>query len=117
MVREQLLHPEKRTYPIGFWFKPDLPKTMDGVYFVSDEGLECIFVLFTLSTGYTKHMFATFLPLPIKPIEEVVPKIKMKVHQAKSFPLTLYPQEQKTMDYLFNADNLTVMYKWIRDRQ
>ncbi|GHT52021.1 hypothetical protein AGMMS49982_11160 [Bacteroidia bacterium] len=117
LIREQLLNPEKRIYPMGFWFKPLFPREMNGVYFVCDKGLESILVLFTLNTGLSETMFGTFLPLPINPLKDVIQKIDAKIQKEKTFPLTLYPQEQKIADYLSDKGNLAAMYKWIEERR
>ncbi|MDR3057828.1 MAG: hypothetical protein LBU84_06775 [Prevotella sp.] len=117
IVRDQLQHPEKRVYPAGFWFKPPFPKTMEGVYFVCDKGLESILALFSLDTGKTETMFGVFLPLPIHSIEDVIDRLNKTMKEKKSFPLMLYPLEQKRMNYLSDKQNISSMYQWIDERK
>jgi hypothetical protein len=86
---------------------------MSGVYFIMDEGLECLFALFNLDTGKTERLFGTLLPLPIHPIDKVINEINKKFEKEESIKLTLYPQEQGETKYLTDPDQINAMYKWM----
>ena len=117
LVRQQLRNPEQRIYPEGFWFSPPYPKTMTGVYFICDSGLESLLALFNVDTGNTERMFGTILSLPIHNPETVINKLNAKLNSEGQFPLTLYPLEQHNMKYLDDIDNLRAMYEWIEKRR
>lgn len=115
IVREQILHPEQRIYPEGFWYVPSYPKEKSGSYFICDKGLEGILSLFVLNTNKTERMFGTILPLPIHGIEEVIARINEKIEKNSGTSLTLYPEKNQS-DYLANTENLKAMYDWFRER-
>lgn len=117
IVRQQLKNPEERVYPEGFWFSPPYPKSMTGVYFICDKGLECFVAMFNLDTGNTERMFGTLLPLPIIDIATVIKNLNLKFEKEKEIKLTLYPLEQDEMKYLHDVPNLKAMYEWIDDRK
>jgi len=118
IVRQQLKNPEERVYPEGFWFSPPYPKSMTGVYFICDKGLECFVALFNLDTGNTERMFGTLLPLSLNSISEVVANLNKKFRdEGSQITLTLYPLEQDNLKYLFDVPNLKAMYDWIDKRK
>jgi hypothetical protein len=117
IVRQQLQNPEKRIYPEGFWLSPPYPKSMSGVYFIMDKGLECLLALFNLDTGKTERLFGTLLPLPIHPIDKVISQLNKKFEKEKTIELTLYPQEQGDTKYLTDPDQINAMYKWMSERK
>ncbi|MBU2947201.1 HNH endonuclease [Zobellia uliginosa] len=116
IIREQLLNPEERLYPSGFWFTPPYPKELCGVYFICDKGLECLLAMFMLETEHSSRMFGAFLPLPINPIEEVVGKLNDKLNEEKEFKLSLYPMEQDEIDYIEDLENIKAMFRWLEQR-
>lgn len=118
IVRQQLRNPEERIYPEGFWFSPPYPKSMSGVYFICDKGLECFVAMFILDTGKTERMFGTLLPLPLIPIADVIMNLNKKFKaEGSQIKLTLYPMEQDVMKYLYDVQNLKAMYEWIDKRK
>jgi len=118
VVRQQLIKPEERVYPEGFWFSPPYPKSMTGVYFICDRGLECLVAIFNLDTGNTERMFGTLLPLPIIPISEVITNLNKKYRdEGSEITLALYPLEQEDLKYLQDVPNLKAMYDWIEGRK
>lgn len=117
IIRQQLRNPEERVYPEGFWFSPHYPKSMTGVYFICDSGLECLVAMFNLDTGNTERMFGTLLPLPIIDIAAVIKNLNLKFQKEKEIKLTLYPLEQKKMKYLYDVYDLNAMYDWIETRE
>lgn len=117
IVRKQLQNPEVRIYPEGFWLVPPYPKSMSGVYFIMDKGLECLLAIFNLDTGKTERVFGTLLPLPIHPIEKVINTLNIKLENEKSFTLGLYPLEKIGTEYLTSADQINPMYEWLRSRK
>jgi len=118
IVRQQLKNPEERVYPEGFWFSPPYPKSMTGVYFICDKGLECFVALFNLDTGNTERMFGTLLPLSLNSISEVVANLNKKFRdEGSQITLTLYPLEQDNLKYLYDVPNLKAMYDWIDKRK
>lgn len=118
IVRQQLIKPEERVYPEGFWFSPPYPKSMTGVYFICDKGLECFVAMFNLDTGNTERMFGTLLPLPLNPISEVISNLNDKFkNEGSQISLTLYPLEQDNLKYLYDVPNLKAMYDWIEKRK
>lgn len=117
IVRQQLLNPEERVYPEKFWMTPPYPEEMEGVYFVCDEGLESLLVLFNLNTGQSIRKFGTFLPCPINPIEVVLDKLATKFEIEKSFTLNMYPWEQSDTKYLDDINNIKAMFDWINKRK
>lgn len=115
-VRQQLQDPETPVYPSGFWFY--LPETVPlGAFFIMDKGYESLFVVFSVTTGKSTHRFGTVLPLPVRPIEQVIERITEKFQEEKEFPVTLYPLEQDTADYLTNLENIKAAVKWIYERK
>lgn len=118
IIRQQLKNPKERVYPEGFWFSPPYPKSMTGVYFICDQGLECFVAMFNLDTGNTERMFGTMLPLPLKPISEVIENLNKKFRtEGSQITLTLYPLEQDNLKYLYDVPNLKAMYEWIDKRK
>lgn len=117
IVRQQLKNPEERVYPEGFWFSPTYPKSMSGVYFICDKGLECFVAMFNLDTGNTERMFGVHLPLPIIDISTVIKNLNQKFKKENEIKLTLYPLEQRKMKYLHDVPNLKAMYDWIEKRK
>jgi len=117
IVRQQLKNPEERVYPEGFWFSPTYPKSMSGVYFICDKGLECFVAMFNLDTGNTERMFGVHLPLPIIDISTVIKNLNQKFKKENEIKLTLYPLEQREMKYLHDVPNLKAMYDWIEKRK
>lgn len=118
IVRKQLKRPEERVYPEGFWFSPPYPKSMTGVYFICDKGLECFVAMFNLDTGNTERMFGTLLPLPVNQISEVIKNLNDKFrNEGSQIILTLYPLEQDNMKYLYDVPSIKAMYEWIEKRK
>ncbi len=117
LIREQLLNPDDRIYPSGFWFTPPYPEELCGVYFICDKGLECLLAMFMLKTEHSSRMFGAFLPLPVNSIEEVVGKLNGKLDEEKDFELSLYPLEQDKLNYIEDLDNIKAMYRWIEQRK
>jgi hypothetical protein len=113
VVREQLLNPEQQIYPSGFWFTPPYPS---GVYFVCNEGLESLMAVFELKTEFTRRVYTTLLPLPIRSINEVIKSLHEKSKQEKKFSLELYPSEQGGNEYLVDSANIKAMIDWINQR-
>lgn len=117
-VRQQLLNPEERIYPNGFWFNPPYPKKFCGVYFICNSGIESLLVLFEAKTKYTSRMFGAILPLPVRPIEEVLDNINKRFDSNDgSFTLRLYPSEQNNNAYLMDLDNIKATKEWIEERR
>lgn len=117
IVRQQLINPQERVYPEGFWFSPTYPKSMTGVYFICDKGLECFVAIFNLDTGNTERMFGTLLPLPINDIATVIKNLNQKFEKENEIILTLYPLEQNEMKYLHDVPNIKAMYDWIESKK
>jgi hypothetical protein len=116
-VRQQILNPENRIYPPGFWLTPPYPKEMQGVYFITTKGMESLLAIFSVTTGQTERLFGTLLPLPIRPISEVIRELNAKIDQEGEFELSLYPKEQKDKSYLDNIENIKAMFEWIEKRK
>ena len=118
IIRQQLKNPEERVYPEGFWFSPPYPKSMTGVYFICDKGLECFVAMFNLDTGNTERMFGTLLPLPFNTVSKVIANLNKKFKdEGSQITLTLYPLEQNNLKYLYDVPNLKAMYNWINKRK
>ncbi len=118
IIRQQLKNPEERVYPEGFWFSPPYPKSMTGVYFILDKGLECLVAMFNLDTGNTERMFGTMLPLPLNSIIDVIAKLNKKFKdEGSQITLTFYPLEQDNLKYLYDVPDLKAMYDWIDKRR
>ena len=116
-VRNQILNPEKRIYPEGFWLTPPYPKEMSGVYFITTAGMEALLTIFSVNTGQTERLFGVILPLPIRPVGEVITLLSNKVENEGEFELSLYPKEQANKDYLDTLDNIKAMSDWITKRK
>ena len=116
IVRDQLLNPETRIYPTGFWFSPPYPKELSGVYFICDKGIESLIAIFNLDTGLSERMFGTILPLSVIPVEEVIVNLHKKFGEARNTELTLYPLDNDEADYLFDLENIQAMHEWIAER-
>jgi len=117
IVRKQLLEPEKEIYPEGFWTVQPFPEQFHGVYVVQDEGIESIVAIFQLDTGISKRVFSVFLPLPIRPIEEVLQKMKAKMGPSGEAPFGLYPPPDHKTDFLNDPDEINALIKWIDERK
>ena len=65
-------------------------KSMSGVYFVIDKGLECLLVLFNLKTDKSDRLFGTILPVPFQPIEKVINRLNLDFENDRHLELTLY---------------------------
>ncbi len=117
IVREQLNNPNQRIYPEKFWITPPYPQKMEGVYFVCDEGLECLMTIFNLDTGNSLRKFSVFLPCPINDIADVLDKLGNKFEIEKTFILKMYPWEQDDDGYLDDVENIKEMYRWIEERK
>jgi len=117
IIRQQLLNPEERIYPEGFWTRQPFPEKYNGVYFVMDSGVESILAIFQLDTGNTKRTFSTFLPLPIRPIEEVIQNLKAKFDKNGQLALKLSPSPGTEVDYLMDIGNIQAMREWIDNRR
>ncbi len=117
-VRNQLLNPEDRIYPNGFWFNPPYPKEVSGVYFICNKGLEGLLSLFEVSTEHTSRMFGTVLRTPIRTIDETIENINKEFDANNgTFELELYPLEQDNESYLNDIGNIKVMRDWIEKRK
>jgi hypothetical protein len=116
-VRSQLQDPETSIYPTGFWFTPPASSVVPGVFFIMDEEYEALFVVFSVATSITSHIFATVLPLPIRPVEEVINRLTERFTREKTFSLTLYPLEQDSINYLTDIANIKAMKDWIVKRK
>lgn len=116
LVREQLKKPEQRVYPEGFWHCPPYPKTMSGVYFIDNNGIESLIAMFNLDTGKTERMFTVLLPLPIQSIDKVIKRFNLKLKKESEMLLTLYPLEQQKINYLNDIPNVHEMYDWLRKK-
>lgn len=117
IVRDQLQKPHKNIYPSNFWMVPEYPKEMEGVYFVINEGLECILVLFNLDTGSSFRKFGVFLPTPVQGINDVIKKLNERFVEDKRFEMNLYPYEQDGELYLNDLTEIKTMFDWIEGRQ
>lgn len=114
IVREQLQNPNKRIYPEAFWgsFKQAPP----GVYFVCNNGLESLLVIFELKTENSQRTFSVFLPLPINKIEKVVEEFNIGFNSGNIENLTLYPHEKINDEYLNDMKTINAMQNWIKER-
>lgn len=116
IVRKQIAHPEERIYPEGFWLTPSYPKSMSGIYFVMDKGIECLLSLFTVKTDHTERMFGTILPIPVRDVNEAISKLNALVEAKGQLTVSLYPREQHNEDYLRIIPNIKAMKEWISSR-
>jgi len=110
-VRNQIQHPGQAIYPSGFWFTPDYPKEMVGTYFITEAGLESLFVFFQVRTVKTERMFAVILPLPGFPVGTVIGRLAERLAEEKEFHVSLYPD--KPLDYITDVENIKAMHRWI----
>lgn len=113
-VREQLLNPEKKIYPSGFWFTHPYFKGLSGVHFLIDDKFEGLLSIFDVKTQYSERTFGVILPLPITEISHVINNIKLKLQKEKKFLLGLY---QNNNSYLEDKENLKIMRKWIATKK
>jgi len=115
VVRQQLQDPETPIYPTGFWltYTVTLP---EGIFISTAKGEECLVAIFVVDTGKTKHQFLVILPLPVRPLDEVIANINAKREATGQFALELYPYEQKIETYTTSLENIKLMRKWIADR-
>lgn len=77
-LREQLLNPNKKIYPTKFWFEPPFPKSMCGVHFITDKGMESILVVFLLKTNNTERIIGAMLPLPFNKIDDIISELNRR---------------------------------------
>ncbi len=77
IVREQLLYPDIKIYPEGFWTKKQIfTKHHEGVHMILTEGYYGLFCIFPLKTPSTTNRFGVYLPLPNGDTKSVVAKLK-----------------------------------------
>lgn len=117
IVREQLNNLDQRIYPERFWIEPPYPEEMEGVYFIGDEGLESLFVLFNLDTGNSIRKFGVFLPCPVNDIADVLDRLGRKFGVEQAFELEMFPWEQDGNEYLEDIDTIKDMFDWIAERK
>jgi hypothetical protein len=117
IVREQLKNPEEQIYPEKFWYTPPYPEKMEGVYFVTEPGLESLLAIFNLNTGNSLRKFGTFLPCPINDINIVLDRLMRKFEKERTFKIKMYPWEQGDTKYLDDIDNIKAMLNWIEERK
>jgi hypothetical protein len=117
IARAQLLNPFERIYPENFWIIPPYPKDMEGVYFICDEGLESIFVLFNLYTGKSMRKIGVFLPCGVREISDVLNRIQQKFEDEREFVVNAYPLEQAGTNYLEDINEITSMLDWLNQRK
>src|ERR1700709_1449395 len=98
VVRQQLQDPENPIYPTGFWLTYDVALP-EGVFISTGKGEEYLVSIFVVDTGKTKHKFLVILPLPVRPLEEVIANINAKREATGHFALSLYPDVQKIETY------------------
>lgn len=117
IVRDQLQNPDQRIYPEKFWMKPNYPEEMVGVFFVCNNGLESLLVLFNLNAGNSIKKFGVTLPCPVNDVNDALDRIWQKLETEKGFDLNLYPLQQNDTLYLDDIEEIKEMFKWIEDRK
>ncbi|SFZ94905.1 HNH endonuclease [Flaviramulus basaltis] len=79
VIREQLNNPEKEIYPIGFWSKQSVFKTINsGVYQIITKGFEGFQAIFTLKTKASESGYGVYLPVSAKTYKNVIDSLKIQ---------------------------------------
>ena len=111
-LRKQLLSPDKKIYPTKFWYEPPYPKSMCGVHFIIEKGMESILVLFTLKTDNTERIIAAILPLPFNTIDNIINNLNQKFSKDKTLSIQCLALDPKA-DYLTEAEEMKKISNWI----
>lgn len=110
-VREQLLNPEKDTYPLNCWFNQSFPKEYFGVPFIIENGIESIFTIFELKTKLSTRAFGVVLPLGNTEAEKVIEKLGEKF-EGNDNGITL-DMANYNDDYLGNIESINMLLNYI----
>lgn len=113
-VRKQLLDPSSNIYPLDCWIYKYLPKDRIGVSFITEEGLESIFVQFEVTSKLHSRLFAVILPLSTKPIEVILKELNARFSKKKTIDINM---EAYTDDYLGNIKSIKLLLGWMRKFQ
>lgn len=111
-LREQLLNPDKKIYLTKFWFESPYPKSMCGVHFITEEGMESILVIFPLKTDNTERIIAAMLPLPFNTIDDIIDELNRRFSIDKTLTIQCYRFDPKA-DYLTEIEHMKYTADWI----
>lgn len=115
-IRKQLLNPYEIIYPLDFWFSAPFPKTVYGVPFIIEKGLEAICPIFPLKTAASERVFCTIIPINSIPIENVISELKGRLKVEKGFYVAFDPMNGD-VNYLEDLTAINKMRKWIDNLQ
>ncbi|MBD3638084.1 MAG: hypothetical protein HUJ25_12090 [Crocinitomicaceae bacterium] len=110
-IREQLRNPTQDIYPLNCWFQGPFPKEHLGVSFITEKGLESIFVLFELKTKKTNRIFAVILPLIDNDIEHIINELSNRFEKENSLTVKMAKYHD---DYLKDEDSIKLLVNWMR---
>lgn len=110
-IREQLQEPTKNAYPLKCWFYGPFPKDKIGVFFITENDMESIFVLFELKTKLSSRMFGVILPLSSTKIENVLANLEARFIKEKRFELQMSDYSD---DYLTDIESVTLLLDWMK---
>jgi hypothetical protein len=111
-LREQLLNPNERLYPLRFWLDAPYPKEMCGVHFIKEKRMESIMVIFLLKTDNTERIITAFLPLPFNNISRIIKELNKRLNQNPQIYL-LADSFNVEGNYLADYSQMKNIYNWI----
>ncbi len=115
VIRQQLKDPDNPIYPTEFWLQIPYPKELYGVPFIIEHKLEAIYPIFPLITKSCERPFATIIPLPIRPIENIISELQ-NTKYSSIFDVLMDPMGPNT-NYLTNIEAIVRMMKWIDSKK
>lgn len=112
-IRNQLLNPDKFTYPIGFWLQPPNGVIDFGVPIITQLGYEAFLPVFPLITSRTQRPFAVIIPMTKRPVEEIISTIQGEFRNSPTLTLEM---SKLNDDYLLSIDSVRHTKNWIEKR-
>ncbi|WP_139419284.1 HNH endonuclease [Chryseobacterium mulctrae] len=113
LIREQIFNPAKRIYPENFWGY-NTNKMKPGLYFVMNKGLECVMIVFDLTSEKSKRSFTALLPLPNIELDKIITQINNTISISKEIELKIY--DGNNDDYINNLNSINKLMSWAYKR-
>lgn len=111
IVREQILYPDKKIYPIGFWSKQSIiNRSNSGFYLITKEGYAGFHVFFVLESDSEERGYAVYLPISDKHTVNVIAKLK-EVEAGEEFSYKSY----NNIDFITNMENQSEIINLLKE--
>lgn len=109
LVREQISDPTKRIYPENFWGY-NTNKMKPGLYFVTNDALKSVMIVFDLISEKSKRSFTALLPLPNGDLDKTITQINNTIASKNEIVLQMY--DGNNDDYINNLDSISKLMSW-----